>query len=166
MCKAQLLESPILERAGDPHDGSKTDRNKGDLRAVFEIITKGSEARFCGLMIHKGTAKGASDLTSSPLAKRDSPVIFTPAAQDAIGRILNEDPEQYIRLAVTGSTCHNLSYMMIVDNVIRDDLMITLPNGYIVLVDNLSLRYVTGMTVDYVDNGPASGFVFNNPNCP
>lgn len=90
-------------------------------------------------------------------------VTFTQAAIDKI-KSANEK-EQTLRIGVVGGGCSGYAYsMQFVDEPKGEmDKEYDL-DGQKVLIDGISMTYLTGTEVDYVETLESSGFKFNNPN--
>lgn len=71
-----------------------------------------------------------------------------------------------LRIMVISSGCSGFSYKMGLESEIMDDDQVLEFDGIKVLVDPSSTMWLTGATMDYVDSGEGSGFVFENPNQP
>jgi iron-sulfur cluster assembly protein len=70
-----------------------------------------------------------------------------------------------LRLSVHGGGCSGLNYKMSMDWELPKLMDKTFDfNGLKVYVDGISLPYLDGVTVDYVETLENSGFKFNNPN--
>jgi iron-sulfur cluster assembly protein len=70
-----------------------------------------------------------------------------------------------LRVWVAGGGCSGLSYGMALDAEKPDDAdQIFEQDGVKILVDSLSLGYMTGASVDYVDDQFGGGFKIENPN--
>ncbi len=70
----------------------------------------------------------------------------------------------YLRVWVAGGGCSGLQYGMALDDGEPEDGDQTFENdGVRVLIDDLSLRYMVGSTVDYVDDPMGGGFKIENP---
>ncbi|GMV90179.1 MAG: hypothetical protein AMXMBFR81_31090 [Chthonomonas sp.] len=70
----------------------------------------------------------------------------------------------YLRVWVAGGGCSGLQYGMALDDGEPEDGDQTFENdGVRVLVDDLSLRYMVGSVVDYVDDPMGGGFKIENP---
>ena len=71
-----------------------------------------------------------------------------------------------IRIAVKTTGCSGLAYVL--EYVDKNEAEIGVVNfiqkDFIVLVDEKSLVYLKGLTMDYVRNGLNEGFEFSNPN--
>ena len=68
-----------------------------------------------------------------------------------------------IRLMVVGGGCAGFSYDMDFENEGREDDEIEEQYGMTVYVDPMSMSYLEGTTVDYVESLDFSGFHFDNP---
>lgn len=70
-----------------------------------------------------------------------------------------------LRVWVAGGGCSGLSYgMALDDNEPEADDQVFEQAGVKVLVDSLSLGYMSGAQVDYVDDTLGGGFKIENPN--
>ncbi len=68
-----------------------------------------------------------------------------------------------LRVSVEGGGCSGLQYKYdVVDQSDDDDLVIEKP-GAIVLVDAVSLQYMGGSEIDFVDDIIGQAFQINNP---
>src|SRR5216117_3997623 len=90
---------------------------------------------------------------------------MTPAASDKVRELLAQenDPSLGLRIFVAGGGCSGLQYGMTLDEEQDGDTVI-LVEGFNVLVDEMSLTYISGSEVDYVDSLMGAGFTVNNPN--
>ena len=71
--------------------------------------------------------------------------------------------EQVLRIAVKGGGCSGFQYALALDAVSDDDNVFE-HNGVAVAVDKVSMQFVFGSEVDYVDGLQGAGFTVNNPN--
>lgn len=95
------------------------------------------------------------------------PLSLTEAAAAKVRQLLDADPESdALRVAVTGGGCSGFQYALGMDKVASreaaDELIVCL--GVSVLVDEQSLDYLEGSTVDFSDTLAVSGFRVENPN--
>jgi iron-sulfur cluster assembly accessory protein len=74
-----------------------------------------------------------------------------------------EHAEAGLRVAVKGGGCSGFQYQLALDEV-RDGDQVFDHEGIRILVDEQSLRYVDGSTVDYTESLMGAGFQVNNPN--
>ena len=68
-----------------------------------------------------------------------------------------------LRLRVVGGGCAGFSYDLYFDEIAEVDRQVEL-NGVKVVVDEMSLMYLVGTEIDYVEGLQGAGFKFNNPN--
>jgi len=74
-----------------------------------------------------------------------------------------EHAEAGLRVAVKGGGCSGFQYQLALDET-RDGDQVFEHEGIRILVDEQSLRYVDGSTVDYTESLMGAGFQVNNPN--
>ena len=93
-------------------------------------------------------------------------LILTDAAVERIKSLLAKEgkPEAGLRLYISGGGCAGMSYGMSIDDTISADDAVVKTNGVKVIVDKLSLIYLRGSKIDYVENLQSSGFQVDNPN--
>jgi iron-sulfur cluster assembly accessory protein len=87
------------------------------------------------------------------------------AAAKRIAAILAEDSgKSALRVSVEGGGCSGFSYKFdLVDTQEEDDLVLEKGNAR-VLVDQVSLVYMEGSEIDFVDNLLGQSFQIRNPN--
>ncbi len=94
-------------------------------------------------------------------------VTLSMAAADAVRTILTErNLEGYaLRVYVAGGGCCGVSFGMALDNNFRDVDTTFEANGVKVVVDEVSIDYLRGATIDYI-NDPVrgAGFAVDSPN--
>jgi iron-sulfur cluster assembly protein len=71
--------------------------------------------------------------------------------------------DQALRVAVRGGGCSGFQYALALDAPKSDDHVFE-HNGVAVIVDKVSMQFVFGSQVDYVDGLQGAGFTVNNPN--
>lgn len=91
---------------------------------------------------------------------------ITPAAADAVQDLLaKRDLEGFaLRVFVSGGGCSGFQYGMALEDNVRDTDTILEQHNVKIVVDEISINYLTGATVDYVDEVMGSGFKIENPN--
>jgi iron-sulfur cluster assembly accessory protein len=94
-------------------------------------------------------------------------VALTDSGAEKVREFLNSqglDQESAgLRVGVRGGGCSGFQYQLAFDEQ-RDGDVIFEHSGLRLLVDNQSLPYVDGSTIDYVDSLQGAGFQVNNPN--
>lgn len=90
---------------------------------------------------------------------------ITPTAAEKVRELLEQenDPSLALRIFVAGGGCSGLQYGMTLDEEQDGDTTVE-QSGIKVLVDEMSLGYINGSQVDYVDSLMGAGFTVNNPN--
>ena len=90
-------------------------------------------------------------------------VTLTERAARRILEILREDSaHSMLRVAVTGGGCSGFQYSLNFDTLKEGD-RVTDFGGVLVYVDDISLPYIAGTTLDYVEGLHGAGFRFDNP---
>ncbi|HYT27905.1 MAG TPA: iron-sulfur cluster insertion protein ErpA [Ktedonobacteraceae bacterium] len=94
-----------------------------------------------------------------------STLSMTPAATDKVRELLTQenDPSLALRIFVAGGGCSGLQYGMTLDEEQDGDTVIA-QGDFRILVDEMSIGYISGSEVDYVDSLMGAGFTVNNPN--
>ena len=92
----------------------------------------------------------------------------TPTAAEKITELLAEEnkTDAGLRVFVQGGGCSGFQYGLMIDEGEGDqeaDKVFEV-NGVKLLVDPISLRYLKGAEVDFVDNNMGGGFTIKNPN--
>ncbi|HEX5375375.1 MAG TPA: iron-sulfur cluster insertion protein ErpA [Solirubrobacterales bacterium] len=93
-------------------------------------------------------------------------ISLTEKAAGKIGELLGsqEGSEgQALRVAVRGGGCSGFQYALAFDRVKDDDHVFEV-DGVSVIVDKVSMQFVFGSEVDYVEGLQGAGFQVNNPN--
>ena len=96
----------------------------------------------------------------------DSAITLTDKAASKIKQLLadqGDSPDQALRVAVRGGGCSGFQYSLAFDKT-RDDDHVFEHNGVSVIVDKVSMQFVFGSEVDFVDGLQGAGFAVNNPN--
>ncbi len=91
-------------------------------------------------------------------------VIVTDRAAQRIGEILRREPAgTMLRVSVEGGGCSGFQYKFDTEqNRTEDDIVIE-KAGATVLIDPVSLDYMAGSEIDFVDDLIGSSFKVNNP---
>ncbi len=94
-----------------------------------------------------------------------SPLTVTDRAVNRIREILAKDSaKQALRLAVNGGGCSGFQYQFeLVPGAEADDLVVA-RDGATVVVDQMSLPFISGAELDFVDDLMGQTFKVNNPN--
>ena len=75
-----------------------------------------------------------------------------------------DEPDLKLRVFIRGGGCSGFQYGFQFDQEQQEDDVSIEQEGVKVLVDMLSLQYLTGAEIDYQDDLLGSRFLVNNPN--
>lgn len=93
------------------------------------------------------------------------PVTISPRAAKRIAAILaGEGQGAMLRLAVTGGGCSGFQYNFALDETRMDDDLFIEESGAKILIDPVSLDFLTGSEIDFTDDLIGQAFKVNNPN--
>ena len=91
-------------------------------------------------------------------------VTVTERAARRIGEILQAEPAgAMLRVSVQGGGCSGFQYKFDVDRSKAEDDIVVARDGATVLIDSVSLQYLTGSEIDFVDDLIGTAFKVNNP---
>jgi iron-sulfur cluster assembly protein len=96
----------------------------------------------------------------------EAAITLTDQAAAKIGELLSGQPdgaEQALRVAVRGGGCSGFQYALAFDKPKAEDHVFE-ADGVSVVVDKVSMQFVFGSEVDYVEGLQGAGFQVNNPN--
>jgi len=96
----------------------------------------------------------------------ERPLDFTPAAAAKARELIAEDgnPALKLRVYIQGGGCSGFQYGFEFDEQASDEDLQVNTDGVGLLVDPLSLQYLMGATVDYVESLHGAQFTIRNPN--
>jgi len=93
-------------------------------------------------------------------------VKFTDAAANKVKALITEEnnPNLKLRLYISGGGCSGFQYGFSFDEKVTDGDVIVENDGVALVIDPMSIQYLMGSEVDYIDNLEGSQFVVRNPN--
>lgn len=99
------------------------------------------------------------------LSETLTPVTLSASAAARVKRVLSKEaPGSALRVAVDGGGCSGFQYSFtIVDSVGAEDLVLR-RDGATVLIDPVSIDYMRGSEIDFVDDLIGQSFKIHNPN--
>ena len=98
-------------------------------------------------------------------AKTAMKVDMTESAAKRIAAIVAKEPgKTALRVAVEGGGCSGFSYKFDLVGEKNDDDVVIERNGAPVFIDDLSLVYMGGSVIDFVDDLMGQSFQIRNPN--
>lgn len=93
--------------------------------------------------------------------------LFTQKAIETINNVRKQNDvpiDYYLRIGTRSGGCSGMSYAIGFDSEVKENDKVLELNDMKIVVDNKSLFYLMGVTLDFIDGPSGSGFVFNNPN--
>lgn len=94
------------------------------------------------------------------------PIEFSDTAAEKVRELVieEENPDLKLRVYVTGGGCSGFQYGFTFDEKVNDGDLTINKNEVTLVVDPMSLQYLVGGEVDYIDNLDGARFLVNNPN--
>ena len=95
-----------------------------------------------------------------------TPINFTDNAVKKVKDLIvvEGSPDLKLRVFVSGGGCSGFQYGFTFEETINEDDTQVTKDTVTLLVDPMSLQYLTGAEIDYQDNVQGSQFVIKNPN--
>ena len=93
-------------------------------------------------------------------------IIFTDSAANRVSELIAEEgnSDLMLRVYVQGGGCSGFQYGFTFDESVNEDDTEIQKNGVKVLIDAMSIQYLTGAEIDYKEDVSGSQFVIRNPN--
>lgn len=94
------------------------------------------------------------------------PIVFTDNAAQKVAGLIQEEGNDNLKLRVyiTGGGCSGFQYGFTFDEEVNDDDTQIEKAGVIVLIDSMSIQYLSGAEIDYKEDLSGAQFVIRNPN--
>jgi len=95
-----------------------------------------------------------------------SMINVTQTAASKINELLAEEQKEHsgLRVFVQGGGCSGFQYGLMIEEGFGESDQIFESNGVKLYVDPISIRYLKGAEVDFVDTVTGGGFTIKNPN--
>jgi iron-sulfur cluster insertion protein len=99
------------------------------------------------------------------MSTTQEPIIFTESAAAKVGDLIAEEgnEELMLRVYVQGGGCSGFQYGFTFDENANDDDTQVEKNGVRVLIDSMSVQYLSGAEIDYREDASGARFVIRNP---
>lgn len=96
----------------------------------------------------------------------EAPLQFLPAAAHKVRELMLEEgnPDLKLRVYVQGGGCSGFQYGFGFEEASEEDDLAVETDGVTLIVDPVSLQYLTGAEVDYSESLHGAQFVIRNPN--
>jgi iron-sulfur cluster insertion protein len=95
-----------------------------------------------------------------------NPIVFTDSAATKVGELIAEEGNDNLKLRVyvSGGGCSGFQYGFTFDEEVNEDDTQVEKAGVTVLIDAMSIQYLTGAEIDYKEDLSGAQFVIRNPN--
>ncbi len=100
------------------------------------------------------------------MSSNHAPIEFTDSAADKVSGLITEEgnPDLKLRVYITGGGCSGFQYGFTFDEQMAEDDTVIEKHGVTVLIDSMSIPYLTGAEIDYKEDVSGARFVIRNPN--
>jgi iron-sulfur cluster insertion protein len=100
------------------------------------------------------------------MTEMPAPLVFTDNAAGKVKQLITEEgnPGLKLRVFVSGGGCSGFQYGFTFDEAINEDDTAMQKDGVTLLIDPMSLQYLSGAEIDYQENAEGAQFVIKNPN--
>ena len=101
-----------------------------------------------------------------PGMEEETPLVFTTAAARKVKELILEEDNDNLKLRVfiSGGGCSGFQYGFTFDEELQAGDTEVETDGVTLLVDPMSIQYLTGAEIDYSDGIEGAQFVIRNPN--
>ena len=105
-------------------------------------------------------------MTSGQTNEQAPPVGLSEKAAARVAALIEQqgNPDLKLRLSVSGGGCSGFQYGFDFDAEQKDDDIVVVRDGVTMLVDGMSLLYLMGSEVDFVEDLVGASFQVVNPN--
>ena len=92
-------------------------------------------------------------------------VTVSDRAVQKVAEILKKEPEgTMLRVSVEGGGCSGFQYKFDMEKAKGEDDLVIARDGAVVLIDSVSVNYMAGSEIDFVDDLIGASFKIINPN--
>lgn len=122
----------------------------------------------CGGGGHSHEASGTTTTVAAPVdfERREDQINLSPVAAAKVSSLLQQEgrDDLQLRISVQPGGCSGLRYQLFFDERTLDGDVVTDFDGVGVVVDRMSVPYLNGAVIDFVDTIEKQGFTIDNPN--
>lgn len=96
----------------------------------------------------------------------ENQIAFTENAIKKVQSLIEEEGnlDLKLRVFITGGGCSGFQYGFSFDEIVGEDDLVITKDGVSFLIDSMSLQYLIGAEIDYIDSFEGSQFTIKNPN--
>ena len=98
--------------------------------------------------------------------KLPDPLVFTDSAASKVRQLIadEENDDLMLRVFISGGGCSGFQYGFTFDESVTDGDTVVENEGVKLLIDPMSIQYLTGAEIDYSESLEGAQFVIRNPN--
>lgn len=98
--------------------------------------------------------------------KLPDPLVFSDSAASKVRQLIaeEENEELMLRVFISGGGCSGFQYGFTFDESVTDGDTVVEKEGVKLLIDPMSIQYLTGAEIDYSESLEGAQFVIRNPN--
>ena len=99
------------------------------------------------------------------MSDQATPISLSASAARRVAVLIDQEdaPGMSLRVSVSGGGCSGFQYGFSLDDQVAGDDVVVERDGVALVVDTVSLMYIAGSEVDFIENIGGSYFVINNP---
>jgi len=103
---------------------------------------------------------------SEAMPAMPDPLVFTEAAASKVQQLINDEgnPNLKLRVYIQGGGCSGFQYGFTFDEEEGEGDTRIVTNDVVMLIDPMSLQYLSGAEVDYKEDLQGAQFIVKNPN--
>ena len=103
---------------------------------------------------------------SEAVMDETAPLVFTSQAAAKVADLIADEgnPDLMLRVYIQGGGCSGFQYGFTFAEAVEDGDTEVVTDGVKLLVDPMSLQYLTGAEIDYTEGLQGAQFVIRNPN--
>lgn len=68
-----------------------------------------------------------------------------------------------LRVYISSGGCNGFRYGFILENLIKKNDIVVYYNSIKIIIDSISIRYISGCSIDYIEKISGSKFILKNP---
>lgn len=105
-------------------------------------------------------------MSTETATEMPDPLVFTESAANKVKELIaaEDNPNLMLRVFIQGGGCSGFQYGFTFDEAVNDGDTTIVKNEVTLLVDPMSLQYLTGAEIDYKEDIQGAQFVIKNPN--
>lgn len=113
-----------------------------------------------------GATTGTTTVEAPAVDRREDQINLSPVAAGKVKSLLEQEgrDDLQLRISVQPGGCSGLRYQLFFDERTLDGDSVTDFDGVAVVVDRMSVPYLNGAMIDFVDTIEKQGFTIDNPN--